>query len=173
MGEEPHDPKTDQSFDRCPRTPQKRLAKRPRDVRPPPPKDTRFKPGISGNPGGRPKLPPHLKKVREFTADEIRRIISMYGRMEREELQAVVKNPATPMFDLMVAGIYAQAAKSGDYARAAWLVDRLVGKLATGIDLATPGDNGIRLSYDPSTRLTRKPNASQGASAHGEDAAAG
>ena len=54
--------------------------------------------GQSGNPSGRPKLPKNLKAVKEFTTEEIRRIIAKYLRMTIKELQPLMLDKTIPMF---------------------------------------------------------------------------
>lgn len=94
----------------------------------PPPVHSRFKPGQSGNPLGRPKLPESLSFIREMTVDEIKRTLAKYMRMTRAELQVAIQDAATPAFDLMVASGIAQGIKTGDYSKISFLLDRTIGK---------------------------------------------
>lgn len=87
-----------------------------------PPPEYRFKPGQSGNPGGRPKA--------KITIDRLREIIEKLAFLTRDELQELIANPKTVMIELQFASIMAQAAKSGDYSRMSFILDRVVGKVA-------------------------------------------
>ena len=98
---------------------------------PNPPMANRWKPGQSGNPGGKPKA--------KITIDSIRRIIEKLSFLSREELQKIVSDPQTPMIELQFASIMAQAAKTGDFSRLNFLMERMVGKVANVNVSATTG----------------------------------
>ncbi len=61
---------------------------------------------------------------------EIGRLIAMYARMTRADIQDAVQNPKTPMLEVAIASIFAQCAKTGDYTRLAFLLDRSIGRVA-------------------------------------------
>jgi hypothetical protein len=85
-----------------------------------------FKPGQSGNPSGRPKLPKELRDVKEFTTEEIRRIIAKYMRLPKDELAELMKSGAgkLPMFEAMICSILANAYKTGDFSRLDFCLNR-------------------------------------------------
>lgn len=85
------------------------------------PEHTRFKPGVSGNPGGRPK--------NRLTIEKLRDIIDRLSFMTRAELQVVIQNPETKMIELELASVIAQAAKNGDYSRISFILDRAIGRV--------------------------------------------
>lgn len=116
-----------------------------------PPIETRFKPGVSGNPGGKPKLPPDLKAVSELTVDELKRTIAKYGRMTKAEVAAAIQNPQTPMIELNIATIFATGTKTGDYARLAFLLDRSIGKPAQDVSFAGTSEP-IAIAYVPKSQ---------------------
>lgn len=118
----------------------------------PPPAATRFKPGQSGNPGGRPKLPAALKAIGELTVDEVKRLIAKYARMTKAEVTAAIQNPETPILELNIATIFATGTKSGDYARLAFLLDRTIGKPAQDPNLGGTGAEPIALAYVPKSQ---------------------
>lgn len=93
-----------------------------------PPEHARWKPGQSGNPGGRPKLPAALRAVKEFTSEEIRRLISKYMRLSKGELSKVINDKAVsdglPMFEAMVCSILVNAYKTGDFSKLDFLLNR-------------------------------------------------
>ena len=88
-----------------------------------------WKPGQSGNPSGRQKLPEELRAIKALSPTEVCRIVSKYARMTRIELQKSIDNPDIPMIDLTICSIFAQSAKNGDYQRLAFLLDRAIGKV--------------------------------------------
>ena len=88
----------------------------------PPPVHTRFKPGQSGNPGGKPK--------QLLTKDKVKGILGRFADMTREDLQAIVTNPKSTMLEIMVASIMVKAAKDGDFSRLNFILDRSIGRVA-------------------------------------------
>jgi hypothetical protein len=97
-----------------------------------------FKPGVSGNPGGRPKLPDDIKEARKLGQIELERVINKYIYLSRDELKAALADTATPMFEIMVASIIAQAAQKGDQVRLDFILNRVVGKVTDRIEHSTP-----------------------------------
>lgn len=96
-------------------------------ARKPPPEHTRWKPGQTGNPGGRPKLPKELREVKEFTTDEIKRVIAKYMRMTKGELEVVLdkgNSKTLPMFEAMIASVISNAWKTGDFSKIEFLLNR-------------------------------------------------
>lgn len=94
-----------------------------------------FKPGQSGNPSGRPKVPGDILEARKLNQVELERIINKYLYMDRESVKAAINNPATPMMELMVASIVAQAAQKGDQQRLDFVLNRLVGKVKDQLEV--------------------------------------
>ncbi len=88
-----------------------------------------WKPGQSGNPTGMARVPDHLRGVASLSPLEVVKIVSKYARMTRAELQVAATNPDTPMLEVAIASVFAQSAKTGDYQRLAFLLDRAVGKV--------------------------------------------
>ena len=99
-----------------------------------------WKPGQSGNPSGMPRIPNHLRGIASLTHHEVVKTVSKYARMTRAELQLAVSDPTTPMLEVAIASVFAQAAKNGDYTRLSFLLDRAIGKApvieAVGEDMA-------------------------------------
>lgn len=123
-------------------------------AKPSPPEHTRFKPGQSGNPSGRPKLPPALKAIKELSTSEVKRVIAKYARMSRVQLQDAIKDPNTPIYEITIAAILATSAKNGDFARLAFILDRTIGKPKNEDD-GDVNDNDEQLS-DTELQLIRQ-----------------
>jgi hypothetical protein len=88
-----------------------------------------WKPGQSGNPGGRPRIPDELRGIQSLSQLEVCKLVSKYARMTKEELQASVQDSKTPVLEMAIASIFAQSIKQGDYTRLAFLLDRAIGKV--------------------------------------------
>jgi len=88
-----------------------------------------WKKGQSGNPAGRSKLPEHLKAIKAFTAEEISRMISKYGRMTLLDLEIVKDNPDSAIMDRIFAKMFCDTFEKGSYATLTFLLDRCIGKV--------------------------------------------
>lgn len=104
----------------------------------PPPEHTKWKKGISGNPGGRPRVPEHLRKVAELTVDELKRTIALHFRMEKAEIAEVLRDPKSKALDLIIASAIVQAIKNGDMHKAEYLFLRSLGKVTEKLELQHP-----------------------------------
>lgn len=83
-----------------------------------------WKPGQSGNPSGRPKLPDELRLIASLTQDEITKYVSKYSRMDPQELDELVEARAVPMLEIVIARIFQESALRGDFSRLGFLLDR-------------------------------------------------
>jgi hypothetical protein len=106
--------------------------------RKPPPEHSRFKKGQSGNPGGKPKVPDDIKEARKLNQIELERAINRLIWLPRAELKALIENPETPMFEMMLASIVAQAAQKGDQSRLEFILMRVIGKVKDQLEVSTP-----------------------------------
>ncbi len=97
-----------------------------------------FKKGQSGNPGGKIKVPDDIKEARKLTQIELERTINSLLFLDKEALQARIKDPKTPMIEMIAASIMAQAAVKGDHLRLDFILQRMIGKVKDQIELSTP-----------------------------------
>jgi hypothetical protein len=93
-----------------------------------------FVKGQSGNPRGRLPIDPELRAVKEMTPSYVRKVISKFMAMNRDELTVVVKDPKTPMFEVTVASILTKSLQTGDYTRLNFLLERSIGKVKDEIE---------------------------------------
>ncbi len=103
-----------------------------------PPEGKRFKPGVSGNPGGKPKIPDDIKEARKLTQIELERTINALLFLDKESLQARIKDPKTPMIEMIAASIMAQAAVKGDHLRLDFILQRMIGKVKDQVEISQP-----------------------------------
>lgn len=103
------------------------------------PAEKRFKPGQSGNPGGKPRG--------LLTRAQVEACMGTMASMSREELQEVISNKKSTMLQIMVASIMAQAAKLGDPNRMEFLLQRTIGKVADNVNLHQDTERIITLAY--------------------------
>ncbi len=87
-----------------------------------------WKPGVSGNPSGRPRLPDELRGIRSLTVTEVCKLVSKYAQLSHPELEAVIEAKTAPVLELAIAKIFEQSVRYGDYQRLAFLLDRSIGK---------------------------------------------
>lgn len=84
--------------------------------------------GVSGNPGGRVKLPEHLKAIKALSHLEINRIISKYGRMTFAELIKSLDDENMTVVEKAIAKIFQKSIKDSDFSSLNFLLDRAIGK---------------------------------------------
>jgi hypothetical protein len=90
--------------------------------------------GVSGNPGGRKKLPEDIKAVRELNKLEMERLLNRFIYMKREELEAIKTNKDTTLLELFVASVVSKGITMGDERRLNFLFDRLVGRVKESVE---------------------------------------
>lgn len=110
---------------------------------------TPWKPGESGNPSGRPKLPPELKAIRCLSHLECSRLISKYARMEYDEILEASENPKLPMIESCFASLFLKGKEKGDWTTISFLLDRACGKLP--LILETEEEKAARAELDALT----------------------
>ena len=103
-----------------------------------PPVETRFKKGVAANPGGRPKLSPELKAIKQLTTDELKRTISKYFRTTFEKLEEIDKNPKETGLNRLLVSSILRAIKEGDPYKAEALFQRCLGKITEKVEVQHP-----------------------------------
>lgn len=84
--------------------------------------------GVSGNPKGRPALPPEVREFKKLTIIELKEVCSMVMACSYEELQLMLTDEKASVIQRMAASLAINAIKKGN--TFAWdaLLNRLVGK---------------------------------------------
>lgn len=99
-----------------------------------------FKPGQSGNPNGRPKLPEDVKSLFELNKIEFARRCNHFLNLSYSQLEEIKNDPNSLVFDLMIASILLKSIQEGDDKRLSFFLDRLIGKPSHNLE--------TKLSYD-------------------------
>lgn len=95
-----------------------------------PPEHTRFKKGVSGNPGGKPKG--------LLTIEVLKKAISKHLALSKDELKEVLNDKDSTALDLVVASTISKAIGNGDIAKVEYLFNRALGKVKDTIEVVQP-----------------------------------
>lgn len=115
-----------------------------------------FQKGVSGNPNGRPKLPPEIKQIQKMSPTFVRAMINKLSRMTKDELATHLKDPKTPVLEVTLGSIYAKAIKDGDYMRLNFLLDRTIGKVKDEVDISLTPQITYKTSMTEDGRLLQE-----------------
>lgn len=105
---------------------------------PNPPEKTRFKKGMSGNAGGRPKLSPELKAIKALTSEEYIRTISKHLRKNKKQLLDTLQDANSTVLDMVICSTFAKVIKDGDIYRAECMFTRMLGKVTDKVEVLHP-----------------------------------
>lgn len=95
-----------------------------------------FEKGKPGGPG-RPPLPMDLKDVKKLSKEEIERRFAQLWMMPLGELAELSQNVMAPTGLALMARVLHMAWVQGDHARAQFVLDRTIGKVAEKIEQTT------------------------------------
>lgn len=84
--------------------------------------------GQSGNPGGR--------AVNNVRRDDVQKLMGRFWAMDVKDIEAYLSKPGVTAGERLVASIVVSAIKTGDAAKAEWLLSRLVGKVKEEVEIA-------------------------------------
>lgn len=87
-----------------------------------------WKPGQTGNPGGRPPNPiPNV--LRKMTNQQLVRIIKAVVKGNIDEIKRIAKDPMSSGMEVAVAMCFSKAAERGDWNTIEKMLERIVGKV--------------------------------------------
>ncbi len=94
-----------------------------------------FKKGKSGNPAGKAKDPPELKKLKNLTKQELADIGSLIVKGDYVALRALAKAPGATVLQRMLASIAMRIIEKGDMHSLDILLNRMVGRVKEEVAL--------------------------------------
>lgn len=83
--------------------------------------------GVSGNPKGRPSIPPEFQGMRILTPMEVTCMITKYARMTYEQL--CESDPKASSLELAIRSVLMTSIEKGDFTRLEFLLSRSIGKV--------------------------------------------
>jgi hypothetical protein len=102
-----------------------------------------WKPGESGNPNGRPKLPAEVKEARRLNQLELERVMNKYVHMSMSRLKLKKEDPRTKAVDRMVIGLILKGTK-GNVPAGNLIFERLAGKMTTKVEVSRPDQKPVQ-----------------------------
>ncbi len=112
--------------------------------------DTKFKPGESGNPNGRPKKIYNLLKQSGYSKDDIRDAFEEIGWQNTDDLKAVLEDETKPVILKVIAKAFLRGAEKGDFRYVSEILTHAIGKPKEQVDVTSGGDP---LKFDISLKL--------------------
>ena len=94
-----------------------------------------FKPGQSGNPSGRPPVPPDIREARIMNKQDFARLLNQMMKLSIPEVTEIRASEDAPTSEVMVAQIVLAAAAEGDPKRADFILDRWIGKVKDEVEV--------------------------------------
>lgn len=115
-----------------------------------------FKPGQSGNPNGRPKLPTDVKEARKLNKSAIEILLNKYLYMPFQELKSTIESQTLSAADMFIATVIYKGITKGDHYRLDFLLNRLIGKVTEKMEVQMPTPMIIRRPSGEEVELTSK-----------------
>lgn len=125
-------------------------------------KASKFKPGQSGNPKGRPVVALEVREATKATRETIEKRLNDLMFASKEVLESILGDPRSTALDLMVAGIVMRAANDGCTVRLNFLLDRLIGRvkeIRTPFGIPPDGELQNHIDGSPHNTATEQPIA--------------
>lgn len=100
----------------------------------------KFKPGVSGNPEGRPKKIYTILKETGYSADDIRTAQNEISWYTEKDLRAAANKKTNPAIVRILAKRFLSAIREGDYKSIKEIIDHIIGRAAQSVDLQSGGE---------------------------------
>ncbi len=102
-----------------------------------------FKPGVSGNPGGRPKLPPQVKEFKRLTQGIVDDIGFLVIMADEKAIYGIVHDPEASVLKKWIASVALSGLQDGNMDALDKLLNRLIGKPKDRIEHSGPDGKPI------------------------------
>ena len=112
-----------------------------------------FKPGVSGNPSGRPKVLKDIAEARKQNSNSVARILNRFMNMDFDELKKLMQDPATQTLELMIGRVIVESIKTGDQTRLNFILDRMIGKVVDKMEIKVPKPTMVKILDGPAIML--------------------
>lgn len=112
----------------------------------------KFKRGTSGNPAGRPADPPELKALKKLNREEFEKITNEVIHLNVRDLRELSESDTENAIKVMLAEVLLHGIDSGDYLRANFFLNRLIGKVPERFE----GSNGEPINFVSLVQLAGK-----------------
>lgn len=126
-------------------------------------KKTQFKPGQSGNPSGRTKLPEEIKQAQKLSKVSMYAALNKFLHWPLEDLEKFCADKSNPVMEMIIAKILVGAHKNGDHMRLNFIFDRLIGKVSDKVEHKLPKPTVVKLyGEDAAVVLGHQSNEDEG-----------
>lgn len=100
----------------------------------------KWKKGESGNPSGRPKDPPGLKRLKNLSREELVEVGNLVIKGNLDALRLVARDKDATALKTMIAAVCVKVIERGDMQSLDILLNRLIGKVKDEVEVS--GANG-------------------------------
>lgn len=94
----------------------------------------RFKKGESGNPAGRPALPPEIRELKKLAKDDLEKLISLLLDATDQRIEEILNSPETPMIEKIMAQVLKKSYETGSMGQFDMVLNRVIGKVKEHIE---------------------------------------
>ena len=116
---------------------------------PTPPDHTKFKPGESGNPNGRPRKYVSTLREQGYKLSEINDCIQVMMAMTIEELKDAFENPTATVLEKTIAAAIKRSIEKGSLYSIETLLSRVYGKPKESVDMDIQGEVTVTMNLNP------------------------
>jgi hypothetical protein len=116
---------------------------------PKPPDHTKFKPGESGNPNGRPRKYVSTLREQGYKLSEINDCIQVMMAMTIEELKEAFENPTATVLEKTIAAAIKRSIEKGSLYSIETLLSRVYGKPKESVDMDIQGEVTVTMNLNP------------------------